>query len=68
MLEGKEEIKERYLEHFTDILQPPKAEEDEEKAQEEVINLAFENIIYIASKQAPVLTTLVKKLKKMCWN
>ena len=37
MLEDREEIKNRYLEHYVDILKPPEACTDQEKEQEEII-------------------------------
>ena len=45
LLEDAEEIKSRYLEHFVEILQPPEAANKEEEAHEEIINIAFNNIV-----------------------
>ena len=56
LLEEPQQIKERYKEHFTDILQPPKATDDKEKQQEDIINTAFRNIMKLAKEQIPVLT------------
>ena len=58
LLEEPQKIKERYLEHFTEILQPPKAETEEEMKQEEVINAAFTNIIDLANNTETKLTSL----------
>ena len=57
VLENPEEIKGRYLEHFVEILQPPKAKTAEEEKQEEVINTTFNNILKLAAASPPVLTT-----------
>ncbi len=62
VLEESSEIKERYIEHFKEILQPPKAVDDEEKAQEEVINIAFENILSTA-KNSPTVHTTVEEVE-----
>ncbi len=56
LLEDASKIKERYLEHFLDILQPPKAESEEELKQEEIINMAFANIMEIADKETSLTT------------
>ena len=70
ILEETSDIKDRYLEHFKDILQPPVACDEEEHAQEEFVNSAFENILKIAEKQPTTLTTMaeieeaIKELKK----
>ena len=70
ILEDPESIKERYLEHFKEILKPAEAITEEEKEQEEIINLAFQNIMDIASIQPTVMTTddevkkAIKELKK----
>ena len=57
LLEGKEEIKNRYVEHFQEILKPPEARDIEEKMQEENINAAFENIVKIAHLRKKAVTT-----------
>ena len=70
LLEDREEIKDRYLQHFTEILQPPKAESEEELKQEEIINAAFANIINMANNSGTTLTTIeeveeaISELKK----
>ena len=57
ILEDPEAIKGRYLEHFQEILQPVVAESEEEKEQEKIIHLAFQNILSAANKQQTVKTT-----------
>ena len=70
VLEDPEEIKNRYLEHFVEILQPPKACTEEERQQEELIDVIFSNIMRLADSLEPVLTTIEeitqakKELKK----
>ena len=66
VLESSEEIKDRYVEHFTEILQPPQATTEEEKQQEEVINIIFNNILKLADSLEPRLTTIeeIKRAKK----
>ena len=51
ILEDPNEIKERYLEHFVDLLKPPDASTEEEKKQEEFINMVFEEIMEMAKQQ-----------------
>ena len=58
ILEDTEEIKSRYLEHFVEILQPPQASTEEERKQEEVIDLIFQNIMKLAESMEPQLTTI----------
>ena len=58
VLEDPEEIKNRYLEHFVEILQPPKACTEEEIQQEELIDVIFSNIMRLADSLEPVLTTI----------
>ena len=58
ILENPEEIKNRYLEHFVDILQPPTATTKEEKQQEKTVNLIFNNILNLANSLPPRLTTM----------
>ena len=50
LLEEEDEIKDRYIEHFSDILKPAEARDAEEKSQEESINKIFDNIVKIAQK------------------
>ena len=57
VLEDPDEIKDRYLEHFVDILKPPEAFTEQEKEQEEIINLIFNNIMRLADSMEPHLTT-----------
>ena len=70
LLEEKEEIKSRYIEHFCEILKPTEARDAEEKTQEENINAIFENIVKIAHQHKKAVTTkeeveqAVKELKK----
>ena len=70
VLEDPELIKDRYLEHFAEILKNVPAETEEERKQEEFINSAFEKIVQIAKSKEPVLTTkeevqmAVKELKR----
>ena len=70
IVEDPESIKERYLEHFKEILKNKPAETDKEKKQEELIELAFSNIMEIAENKPTVLTTreeicaAVKELKR----
>ena len=80
ILEDPEKIKTRYLEHFRDLLSPAASTTEQEKQQEDLVNLAFQNILDMASKQPTKLTTreeveiAMKKLKrKKCkdgggWN
>ena len=56
-MEDPDEIKDRYLEHFVDILKPPEAFTEQEKEQEEIINLIFNNIMRLADSMEPHLTT-----------
>ena len=58
VLESPEEIKDRYAEHFTQVLQPPLATTEDEKQQEEVINIIFNNILKLADSLQPHLTTI----------
>ena len=70
ILEEPEKIKERYLEHFSEILKPVEAVSEEEKLQEELINIAFKNIMEKAKQQSTYLTKdeeveiAVKELKR----
>ena len=70
LLEDKEEIKNRYIEHFSDILKPPEAIDLEEKLHEDNVNAIFENIVKIAHQHKKAVTTkeevqqAVKELKK----
>ena len=56
-IEDPEEIKDRYLEHFSDILQNKQATTDKEKKQEELINMVFEEIMNTAREMETLLTT-----------
>ena len=58
ILEDPQEIKERYLEHFVELLKPPDASTEEEKRQEDMINLVFEEILEIAEQQPTMLTEM----------
>ena len=60
ILEDSEEIKNRYLEHFVEVLKSPVAESAEEVRQEEMINGAFENIMKIAQREPVILTTMAE--------
>ena len=80
VLEDAEKIKDRYLEHFSEILKNVEAETQEEKDQEELIEHAFKRILDVAEEKRTVLTTnaelkkAIKTLKrKKCkdktgWN
>ncbi len=80
VLEEAEKIRSRYLEHFKEILAPTVAVTDQEKNQEEFINLIFSNIMKLANTMEPQLTKkeeiveAIKELKrKKCkdaygWN
>ena len=57
VLENPEEIKNRYLEHFVDILKAPQATTTEGEQQEELINMIFNNIMNLADSLPPCLTT-----------
>ena len=57
ILEEPDKIKERYLEHFVELLQPPDATTDQGRNQEELINLVFEQIMEMAEKEPTMLTT-----------
>ena len=70
ILEDTEGIKNRYLEHCKEVLQPPSAADDEERDQEAFVNSVFQNIMKIADEQPTTLTTMeeieeaIKELKK----
>ena len=80
LIEDPEKIKERYLEHFGEILQNVPAETEEEKEQENFIENAFKRIMLLAESKETRYTskeemqTAVKELKrKKCrdrsgWN
>ena len=80
LIEDPEKIKERYLEHFREVLQNVPAETEEEKEQEIFIENAFERIMMLADRKETRYTTkeemeaAVKELKrKKCrdksgWN
>ena len=57
IIEEAEAIKDRYLEHFTSILKPPAAENEEESSQEKIIDIAFQNISLSLQKQEVTKTT-----------
>ena len=56
-IEDPEEIKDRYLEHFSDILQNKQAETEKEKKQEDLINVVFDKIMNIAQERETLFTT-----------
>ena len=70
LLEKKDEIMSRYLEHFVDVLQPPKASSKEEEKQEDIISTVFDNISRIASQGSEAVTNMneveiaISELKK----
>ena len=70
LLETPNEIQDRYIEHFKDILQPVKSVLEEERAQEEIVQIAFERIIHLAEQLPTTLTSeveienAIKELKK----
>ena len=80
VLEEPEQIKARYLEHFTEILKNKPAVTDKQQNQEEMIDMVFDRIMDIANNNETILTTreeicnAVGKLKrKKCkektgWN
>ena len=80
IIEEPQKIRERYLEHFGEILQNVPAETEEEKAQEQLIEEVFRRMMLLADKKDTRLTTkeelqtASKKLKrKKCkdksgWN
>ena len=80
IIEEPAKIRERYLEHFGEILKNVPAETDAEKAQEKLIQEAFSRIISLAEKKETKFTTMeeiqaaVKEMKrKKCkdktgWN
>ena len=57
ILEEPEQIKARYLEHFSEILKNKPAITDKQKKQEKMIDIAFERIITMANNKETVLTT-----------
>ena len=80
ILEDPEKIKNRYLEHFRELLAPVEAESEEGKKQEELIDIAFDRVIATADKEETRYTTTQEILdarkelkKKKCrdgtgWN
>ena len=80
IIEDPEKIRERYLEHFGDILKNVPAETEAEKAQEDFIEEAFSRIMSLSKNKETRLTTMeeiqaaVKEMKrKKCkdktgWN
>ena len=58
ILEDADLINERYLEHFVELLKPPEATTEQEKTQEQFINMAFDQIMEMAEQQPTVLTTM----------
>ena len=51
LIEDPEKIKERYLEHFVEILKNVPAETEDEKEQENFIENAFERIMLLADNK-----------------
>ena len=70
VIEEPEKIRERYLEHFGEVLQNVPAETEEEKNQEDFIEEVFKKIMLIAEKRPTRYTTMdemqaaVKELKR----
>ena len=70
ILEDPEQIKARYLEHFSELLSPAAATTEQEKQQEDLVNLASQSILDMAKQQPTQLTTIkevedaMKKLKR----
>ena len=57
IIEDPVKIRERYLEHFGEILKNVPAETDEEKAQEQLIELVFKRMMTLAEKTETRYTT-----------
>ena len=57
IIEEPQKIRERYLEHFGEILQNVPAETEEEKAQEQLIEEVFRRMMLLADKKDTRLTT-----------
>ena len=70
ILEDPELIKDRYIEHFCEILENVPAETEEERKQEDFINNVFARIMEIGKRTENTLTSLeevkiaIKQLKK----
>ena len=70
VIEEPEKIKERYLEHFAEILQNVPAETQEEKEQEQFIEEVFHRMMMLADTKDTKYTTIeemqtaAKKLKR----
>ena len=57
IIEDPELIKERYLEHFIDILKNKEAVTEKQVKQEELIDIAFNQILEIAQNKETVFTS-----------
>ena len=57
VLEEPEQIKARYVEHFTHILKMKPAITEKQKKQEEMIELVFDRIVDIAKSKQTIFTT-----------
>ena len=64
LLESKDEILSRYLEHFVDILKPPEAATEEEQYQEEIISTIFDNIAGKARSSSGAAITRMDEIEK----
>ena len=70
ILEDPKQIRNRYLEHFTDLLRQTKSTTETGSAQEDIVDLAFEQILEMAKNQPTKTSTkdevedAMKTLKK----
>ena len=58
IIEEPEKIKSRYLEHFSELLTPVEATCEEEKRQEEIIEIAFNRVLAAADETETRYTTM----------